>query len=141
MGWSARPSRPKRQGYQAIKTDPFPQTQAAGSAFKGAHQVERLDPKFVAQALHWMEELREAVGPNYELMVDAHGRFEVTSAIKASQALAPIDLVWFEEPTHVESDNALRQIRENTDVPLCAGERHFTRWDYWQLLNERLSTT
>ncbi len=137
-GMVSQAKQAKEQGYQAIKTDPFPQTQAAGSAFKGAHQVERLDPKSVAQALHWMEALREAVGPDYELMVDAHGRFDVASAIKASQALAPIDLVWFEEPTHVESDNALRQIRENTDVPLCVGERHFTRWDYWQLLNDRL---
>lgn len=137
-GMVSQAKQAKEQGYQAIKTDPFPQTQAVGSAFKDAHQVERLDPKSVAQALHWMEALREAVGPDYELMVDAHGRFDVASTIKASQALAPIDLVWFEEPTHVESDNVLRQIRENTDVPLCVGERHFTRWDYWQLLNDRL---
>jgi galactonate dehydratase len=135
----AEAKRSKELGYQAIKTDPFPQQKnQISSTFKGANQVERLNPESIAKAVEWMEALREAVGPHYELMIDAHGRFDVASAIKACQALAHIDLVWFEEPIHVESDNALRQVRENTDVPLCVGERHFTRWDYWQLLNDRL---
>lgn len=135
----AEAKRSKELGYQAIKTDPFPQQKnKISSTFKGANQVERLNPESIAKAVEWMEALREAVGPHYELMIDAHGRFDVASAIKACQALAHIDLVWFEEPIHVESDNALRQVRENTDVPLCVGERHFTRWDYWQLLNDRL---
>ena len=38
----------------------------------------------------------------------------------------------------VESINALRKVRENTDVPLCVGERRFTRWDYVELFRERL---
>jgi galactonate dehydratase len=135
----AEAKRSKELGYQAIKTDPFPQQKnQISSTFKGVNQVERLNPESIAKAVEWMEALREAVGPHYELMIDAHGRFDVASAIKACQALAHIDLVWFEEPIHVESDNALRQVRENTDVPLCVGERHFTRWDYWQLLNDRL---
>ena len=135
----AEAGRAKAMGYQAIKTDPFPQQlNQSASPFKGANQVERLESEAIAKAVEWMEALREAVGPHFELLVDAHGRFDVASAIKASQALAHTDLVWFEEPIHVESDNALRQVRENTNVPLCIGERHFTRWDYWQLLNDRL---
>jgi galactonate dehydratase len=129
----------KELGYEAIKTDPFPrQPGPSASPFKGANQVERLDPAAVAKSVTWMEALRQAVGPHFELLVDAHARFDVASAIKGANALEHIDLVWFEEPIHVESDNALRQVRENTNLPLCVGERHFTRWDYWQLLNDRL---
>jgi galactonate dehydratase len=129
----------KETGYLAIKTDPFPQQEnPSNSPFKGAAQVEYMGPEAIAKSVQWMEALRAAVGPHFELLVDAHGRFDVASAIKACHALQHIDLVWFEEPTHVESDNALRQVRENTNVPLCVGERHFTRWDYWQLLNDRL---
>ena len=62
----------------------------------------------------------------------------VIAGLKAANAIEHIDLVWFEEPTHVENHNALRQIRENTDVPLCVGERHFTRWDYDEILRDRL---
>jgi galactonate dehydratase len=126
-------------GYRAIKTDPFPHTsRPPGSPFQGADRVERLTPTARAQAVRWMEALREAVGPEFELLVDAHARFDVASAIQAANALEHVDLVWLEEPVHVESDNALRQVRENTRVPLCVGERHFTRWDYWQLLHDRL---
>jgi galactonate dehydratase len=126
-------------GYQAIKTDPFPHApRPPGSPFWGADRVERLTPAALAQAVRWMDALREAVGPEFELLVDAHARFDVASAIQAANALEHVDLVWLEEPTHVESDNALRQVRENTRVPLCVGERHFTRWDYWGLLHDRL---
>jgi len=125
-------------GYQAIKTDPFPNRRTMGETFYGANMVERMEPKAIAEAVEWMEALRETVGPDYEILVDAHARMDVASAIKAANAIEHIDLVWFEEPTHVENHNALRQIRENTNVPLCVGERHFTRWDYDEILRDRL---
>lgn len=125
-------------GYQAIKTDPFPNRRTMGETFYGANMVERIEPKAIAEAVEWMEALRETVGPDYEILVDAHARMDVASAIKAANAIEHIDLVWFEEPTHVENHNALRQIRENTNVPLCVGERHFTRWDYDEILRDRL---
>lgn len=129
----------REAGYEAIKTDPFPPSRRGPAGpLRGTGQVERLEPEAIARAVEWMAALRQEVGPHFELLVDAHGRFDVASAIKAARALEPIDLVWFEEPVHVESDNALRQVRENTDIPLCVGERHFTRWHYWQLLNDRL---
>ena len=125
-------------GYQAIKTDPFPNRKTPGETHYGANLVERMEPKAISQAVEWMEALRETVGPDYEILVDAHARMDVPSAIKGANAIEHIDLVWFEEPTHVENHNALRQIRENTNVPLCVGERHFTRWDYDVILQERL---
>ncbi|MBI4304746.1 MAG: mandelate racemase/muconate lactonizing enzyme family protein, partial [Chloroflexi bacterium] len=128
----------KAGGYQAIKTDPFKWQWDRNSYHRGAQLVERLSPQAVAEAVDWMEALRDAVGPNYELLVDAHARFDVASAIAGANALEHIDLIWFEEPVHVESNDALKQVRENARVPLCIGERHFTRWDYTQILRERL---
>ena len=128
----------KADGYQGIKTDPFKSQRTRDSEFKGASFVERLPPKAIAEAVEWMDALREAVGPDYELLVDAHARFDVASAIAGARALEHVNLVWFEEPTHVESNQALRQVRENTNVPLCIGERHFTRWDYVPVLENRL---
>ncbi len=125
-------------GYKAIKTDPFPNRRTMGETHYGANMVERMEPKAIADAVEWMEALRETVGPDYEILVDAHARMDVASAIKAANAIEHVDLVWFEEPTHVENHNSLRQIRENTSVPLCVGERHFTRWDYDEILRDRL---
>jgi galactonate dehydratase len=128
----------KAAGYTAIKTDPFRWQRDPNPAFRGATMVERLTPRAIGEAVDWMDALREAVGPDYELMVDAHARFDVASAIAGARALEHINLVWFEEPVHVESNHSLRQVRENVSVPLCIGERHFTRWDYVPVLEERL---
>tara|TARA_Y100000590_G_scaffold73214_1_gene80590 strand:- start:226 stop:1038 length:813 start_codon:yes stop_codon:yes gene_type:complete len=125
-------------GFQAIKTDPFPSRRTMGDTHYGANMVERMEPSAIAEAVEWMEALRETVGPDYEILVDAHARMDVASAIKAANAIEHVNLVWFEEPTHVENHNALRQIRENTNVHLCVGERHFTRWDYDVILRDRL---
>lgn len=127
----------KNAGFQAIKTDPFASQWSAGGP-RGSDLVERLSPSEIARATEYLLAVREAVGPDYELLVDAHARFDVASAIRAAHALEPVKPIWFEEPIPVESMNALRQVRENSTIPLCVGERHFTRWDYAEILKERL---
>jgi galactonate dehydratase len=128
----------KAAGYEALKTDPFPSQLDPDSPYDGPLMVERLDPRAIRLAVEWMEALREATGPDFELLVDAHARFDTQSAILGAQALEPIELIWYEEPTHLESNQALKQIRENTRIPLCVGEHHFTRWDFVPVLEERL---
>jgi galactonate dehydratase len=130
--------RMENEGFQATKIDPFAKQAHAGGEFRGADKVERLSHRAIAEGVETMEALREALGEDYELMVDAHARFDVASAITMCNALEHVDLVWVEEPTHVENHDALRQVRQNTNVPLCVGERHFTRWDYLTILQEGL---
>src|SRR5262249_6613326 len=125
------------RGFRALKTDPFARQWPAGGPL-GGDAVERLPPGEIAPAAEYVLAVREAVGPTFELLVDAHARFDVPSAIRAARALEAANLVWFEEPVPVESLNALRQVRANVRVPLCVGERHFTRWDYIELFRERL---
>jgi galactonate dehydratase len=125
-------------GFEAIKTDPFPAENMPDGELNGPLMVERLTHRNRELAVEWMQALREAVGPDYELLIDAHARFDTTSAIEGANAMKEIDLIWFEEPTHLESNQALKQIRENTDTPLCVGEHHFTRWDYVPVLEDRL---
>ncbi|HLZ07074.1 MAG TPA: mandelate racemase/muconate lactonizing enzyme family protein, partial [Chloroflexota bacterium] len=125
-------------GYEALKTDPFPSQLDPDSSYDGPLMVERLDSRAIGVAVEWMEALREASGPDFELLVDAHARFDTQSAILGARALEPIELIWYEEPTHLESNQALKQIRESTRIPLCVGEHHFTRWDFVPVLEERL---
>jgi galactonate dehydratase len=124
-------------GFRAIKTDPFA-SQWPFSGPRGGDFVERLSPSEIARAAEYVQAVREALGLELELLIDAHARFDVASAIRAARALEPAKPVWFEEPIPVESINAFRQVRENTTIPLCVGERHFTRWDYAELFKERL---
>ena len=128
----------KRQvaaGYKALKTDPF-------SVEMGKHHRRYLDGKISASgraySLDVMAALREAVGPDIELLIDAHGNFDVATATDLCNKMMPYDITWFEEPLQPESTEALRQLKSNTDMPLCIGERKFNRWDFVPVLAEGL---
>jgi galactonate dehydratase len=128
----------KRQvalGYSALKLDPF------GKEMGPKHR-RYIDGKISAAGAAFGEDLmaalREAVGPDVELMIDAHGNFDVPTAIELCNRMKPYNLTWFEEPTQPESIDALRQVRANTDIPLCTGERKYTRWDFVPILTEGL---
>jgi galactonate dehydratase len=129
----------KKAGYHAFKTDPFKWARNYRGPFQGADAVERLTPQAIEEAMDWMRAVREAVGPEYELMVDAHGRFDVATGTRIARALEPINLIWLEEPVPPESWEALRQVRESTNIPICVGERLFTRYDFVPVFTQRLA--
>ena len=129
----------KADRYEAIKTDPFKWQRPHDGPFLGAGMVEFLNPDSIAEAVDWIAALREELGAGYELMVDAHGRFDVASAIRAGRALEPYGLIWYEEPVPPESFQALREVRENTNIPICVGERLYTRYDYTPVFEQRLA--
>ena len=45
-----------------------------------------------------MKAARRGLGPDVELMIDAHGSLEVATAVKLASELEPHDIAWFEEP-------------------------------------------
>ena len=67
-----------------------------------------------------VEAVRDAVGPDIDLMLDVHGRLNVPTAIAMCRALAPFDLTWIEEPTPPESIDALAEVRAHSPVPIAA---------------------
>ena len=138
-GVAEEASQAKADGYQAIKTDPFKSARLEHGPFQGASITERLTPAMINDSVEWVSAVRDAVGPEHELMVDAHARFDVASAIRAARALEHLDLTWFEEPVPPESYVALREVRENTDIPISVGESLFTRYDFVPVLEQRLA--
>jgi L-alanine-DL-glutamate epimerase-like enolase superfamily enzyme len=75
----------KADGYRAIKTDPFLSMATQSGPFRGASLVEKLTPSAINYAAEWVAALRSELGDDYELMVDAHARFDVASAIAAAR--------------------------------------------------------
>ena len=128
----------KRQvalGYQALKLDPY-------SPEMNKHHRRYIDgkisPAAAAHAVDLMSALRDAMGPEIELMIDAHGNFDVSTATQLCRQMEQFNLTWFEEPVQPESIDAMRQLRRNTDINLCIGERQYTRWDFAPYLQEGL---
>jgi len=82
--------------------------------------------------------LRAAVGPDVQIMMDAHGRLTPGQAIRLIGALAPWDMTFLEEPVPPENVDALQRVaRAETGVPLATGERLFTKWGFRELLQNQ----
>jgi L-alanine-DL-glutamate epimerase-like enolase superfamily enzyme len=66
--------------------------------------------------------LREAVGPDIELMVDINQGWDVNRAVRIGRAMEQYDLYWLEDPTHFEDFEGLAKIAAALDTPVTAGE-------------------
>jgi galactonate dehydratase len=80
--------------------------------------------------------VREAIGPDIDLAIDLHARYDVPSACKIAWALEPFDLMWLEEPIPAENIDALVRVRAQTRTPICAGENLYLRWGFRELLEK-----
>ena len=123
-------------GQTSIKTDPWhPHHSDEIDGYMSGRltaEAENLGVERIAAA-------REAVGPDIEILIDNHARFDVPTAIRLAKALEPYDIFWFEEPVGVESNTALKQVRDATNVPICVGERIHTRWEFVPILEQGLA--
>ncbi|AYG03633.1 mandelate racemase/muconate lactonizing enzyme family protein [Gryllotalpicola protaetiae] len=126
-------------GHTAIKFDPFPHPVGAPPT-NDAYLDGYLPRQLEREAIELTAAIREAAGPDVELLIDAHGRFDVPTAIRLCRALeAEADIHWFEEPVPPESYHALRQVRQRTGIPISVGERLHTRWDFVPVFEQELA--
>ncbi|MDF2759567.1 MAG: galactonate dehydratase [Thermomicrobiales bacterium] len=113
------------QGFTALKMAPW----EAMPILAGKTRIEAGVAKVRA--------VREAIGPEVELMVDAHGRLSPPVAVRAAMALAPLGITFLEEPCLPGHAPALIRIARKSPVPIAVGERHYTRSAFSELLASR----
>ncbi len=80
---------------------------------------------------------RRGIGPSVELMVDAHGSLDTSTAIRLARRLEEFDIDWFEEPISPDDHVGLAEVRRSTTIPIATGEREFTRFDFEDLFRHR----
>lgn len=123
-------------GHDAIKLDPFLEMRPYHTGYVTGQisaEGEELGCNIVAA-------LREAVGPKIEILIDAHGHYNVPTAVRlANRLYAEAKIDWFEEPVPPEGYDALHAVREQVHCSICVGERLFTRWDFLPIFQQRLA--
>lgn len=126
-------------GHTALKFDPFPH--APGRSPQYDDYLEGgMSREGEKQAAALTARVREVAGPDIEILIDAHGRFNVPTAIRMCNTLQRAgNIDWFEEPVPPESYSALRQVRDKVDVAITVGERLHTRWEFTAILENRLA--
>jgi len=70
--------------------------------------------------------VREIVGPDRALMVDANQRWTLPRAVEAAQALAAFDVAWLEEPLRADDTASYRALHAESPVPIALGENLHT---------------
>lgn len=124
------------QGHTACKLDPFLEMQP----FHTMYQDGQISDRGENEGYDIVAAVRDTVGPAVEILIDAHGHYNVPTAVRLANTLFDRSkIAWFEEPVPPESFDALREVKENTRAPICVGERLFTRYDFVPVFRDRLA--
>ena len=115
--------------------------QAAGYTGLKFMAVPRTEPVEGLRSVRYAERLvravREAVGPELDLMVDLHARTLPPMAIQYCHAFEPYGLLFFEEPCPTEDIEATAQVTRQSRIPIATGERLVGRHQFRELFERR----
>ena len=92
------------------------------------------DRRAMDDLLERVQAVRDAVGPQFGIAIDFHGRAHQGTARTLLRELEPMKILFVEEPVLVENLDAFEQLHRFTSIPLATGERNFTRWGFKDML-------
>jgi D-galactarolactone cycloisomerase len=81
--------------------------------------------------------VRDAIGPDVQLMVDANHCFNVPQAIAIGRELEKLDIYWFEEPISPEDLDGYVEVTRKLDMAIAGGENEFTKFGFRRILEKR----
>jgi len=88
-----------------------------------------------------VKSVREAVGKNIELMVDANMAYDHNKAVEMAKRLTRYDISFFEEPVRARSvEEYVREmlrLKKKIEIPLAGGECFFTRYEFGELISKQ----
>ncbi|CUI09160.1 galactonate dehydratase [Massilia sp. P8910] len=103
----------------------------------GTEEMRMLDSaRAVDQAVGRIAEIREAFGNDIEFGIDFHGRVAAPMAKVLLRALEPYRPLFVEEPVLAEQAEYYPRLAESTSIPLAAGERMYSRFEFKRVLEQ-----
>ena len=119
-----------RDGFRTVKCTPFDEVHPGAPA---ADLVNLARP-----GLDRVAAARQAIGPDVSLLVDCHSRFDLASAPAVADALAQLDVRWFEEPVNPQRDpEGLADIAARARIPVAGGEHAYGAEFFQRLVASR----
>jgi len=82
--------------------------------------------------------LRTELGPKIEMAFDAHTRTSVADAVRLCRGVEDYRPLFIEDPLRIENPESYRRLRQQTAVPIAAGEQLGTKWQFRALIEEEL---
>jgi galactonate dehydratase len=81
--------------------------------------------------------VRDAVGPDVDVMIDVVNRLTPAEAVAVGRALEPFNLYFFEDPIEPENMDQWQYVAENCPQPIAMGERLYTIYQFQDLINHK----
>jgi galactonate dehydratase len=114
-----------RYGYSALKFDPIPDS------------TRRPFNLVIEQAVERTEALREALGYEVDIALDAHAKiYEPSNAVLLAKAVEEYRPLFLEEPVRPEDTEALASVTREAHIPVAAGEQLYTKFEFAPLIEK-----
>jgi galactonate dehydratase len=123
---AARATAVVERGFTALKFDPFP----------GPWRLF-IDRQAERSAVERVRAVREAVGPEIDILVEVHRRLAPAHAIRVAKEMEPLDPFWYEEPVSARDLDGLAQAKQGIQIPVVSGEELYTKHEFRDLFAKR----
>ena len=87
--------------------------------------------------LKLVKAVREAIGDDYKLMVDANHAYNLSDALYVGKGLDEMNIYWFEEPVAPEDYEGYKELKKKLNTNIAGGEAEFTKYGWNQLIKNR----
>ncbi|MBT6096703.1 MAG: mandelate racemase/muconate lactonizing enzyme family protein, partial [Rhodospirillaceae bacterium] len=147
-GWSFRATTPTEiakaaekavtSGYDALKLYPLGRPIPNDPNGRFTHVDRReYDRDVRNRAVAMVGAVRDAVGPEIDIMCDMSCELTTDAIIQVGKALEEFDLMFLEEPVEPGDIKALQRVSDKLDVSIAVGERLYTRYGFLPVLENR----
>ena len=116
------------EGYDAIKIDFFTFKPDEGN-FNDNDRLGLLSPEYLQMDEARVKAVREAIGPNVDLIIENHSFTDSQSAAQLGNLVKKYNIFYFEEPS-TPTPQLSKFVHDETGLPIANGERIYTRWQY-----------
>jgi len=122
-------------GYNCIKVDPIGYD--LNGQWMGWSNYGLLENKQIKVAVDRVAAIREAGGPDLDIIIELHSLTDTNTAIQLGRELEKFRCFYYEEPTQPLNHKLFNEISRKVNIPLATGERSYTRWGFRPFFEER----
>ncbi len=129
------------EGYDCIKVDPiqFYGTTKEENSLSNPKQsyYGLLRNEDINRAYNRLKAMRDAIGPDVDIILEIHSLLGTNSAIQLAKAVEDLNIFYYEEPVNPMNTDAFARVTNNVNMPVATGERSYTRWGYRELFEKQ----
>lgn len=123
------------EGYDAVKVDVLALNRQGTT--ENVHLEGPLPNSVVKLGVERVRAIREAVGPDVDIIIENHANTDMVSAIQFAKAIEEFNIFFYEEINTPLNPKLLQKAKEKINIPIASGERIYTRWGYLPFFADR----